>query len=47
MDILLMLALIAFAAGGVVAAIQKSWLHLLLFVGLFLVTLSESGLVNG
>jgi hypothetical protein len=46
MDILLILALILFAAGAVVAAIQKSWLMVLLMAGLALVTLAQTGLIN-
>lgn len=46
MDVLLLLALVAFLAGGVVAAIQRSWVHVLLFAGLFLVVLAQTGLVD-
>lgn len=46
MDVLLLLALVAFLAGAVVAGIQKSWVHVLLFIGLFLVVLARAGLID-
>ena len=47
MDILLLLALVAFAAGAVVATIHKSWVNVLVCVGLFLLTLSQTNLIHG
>jgi hypothetical protein len=44
-DVLLLLALVAFLAGAVVAGIQKSWPIVLLCAGLFLATLAETGLI--
>ena len=46
MDLLLLIALVTFAAGAVVAAVQNSWALALVAVGLFVVTLSESGVVK-
>lgn len=46
MDILLVLALVAFLAGAVVAGIQKAWPVVLLCTGLFLLTLAQTGLIN-
>jgi hypothetical protein len=46
MDILLLLALVCFLSGGVVAGIQRAWPIVLLCAGLFLVTLAETGLIN-
>lgn len=46
MDILLLLALVAFLAGAVVVGIQKAWPTVLLCVGLFLLTLAQTGLIN-
>ncbi|MFG1963107.1 hypothetical protein [Nonomuraea sp. NPDC049028] len=46
MDILFLLAVVVFAAGAIVAAIQKSWLHVLLFVGLTLVALAQTNLIH-
>lgn len=47
MDILHLLALVAFLSGAVVAAIQKSWILVLLCAGLALMALSASGLIPG
>jgi NADH:ubiquinone oxidoreductase subunit K len=46
MDVLLLLALVAFLAGAVVAGIQKSWVHVLMCVGLFLLALAQTGLID-
>ncbi|MGW4406531.1 hypothetical protein ACWEJ6_21055 [Nonomuraea sp. NPDC004702] len=46
MDILLLLTLVAFLAGGVVSAIQKAWVMVLLFSGLALWVLSETDLIH-
>ena len=46
MDVLLLLALVAFLAAAVVAGIQKSWVMVLVCVGLFLVVLAQTGLVD-
>jgi NADH:ubiquinone oxidoreductase subunit K len=46
MDILLILALVTFLAGAVVAAIQKSWVLVLICAGLFLLALSQTGLID-
>jgi hypothetical protein len=46
MNVLLLLALVAFLAGAVVAGIQRAWPLVLLCVGLFLVTLAETGLIS-
>ena len=46
MDILLLLALVAFLAGAVVAGIQKSWVMVLVCAGLFLLALAETGLIH-
>lgn len=46
MDVLLLLALVAFLAAAVVAGIQKSWVMVLVCVGLFLVVLADTGLIH-
>jgi thiol:disulfide interchange protein len=46
MDILLFLALVAFAAAAVVAAIQKSWVLALMCAGLTLLALAQTGLLD-
>jgi hypothetical protein len=46
-DVILLLALVSFLAGAVVAGIQKAWPIVLLCVGLFLTALAETGLING
>lgn len=46
MDVLLLLALVAFLAAAVVAGIQRSWVMVLLCVGLFLLTLAQTGLIE-
>lgn len=46
MDVLLLLALVAFAAGAVVAVIYKSWVPVLVCVGLFLLTLAQTDLIH-
>lgn len=46
MDVLMLLALAVFLAAAVVAGIQRSWTIVLIAVGLFLVTLAGTGLVN-
>ncbi|MET9339261.1 hypothetical protein [Nonomuraea sp. NPDC003804] len=46
MDVLLLLAIIAFAAGGIVAAIQKAWVLVLVCAGLCLLTLAQTGLID-
>jgi hypothetical protein len=44
MDIFILLALIAFGAGAVLAAVQRSWALALVAAGLFLVTFAKAGL---
>ena len=46
MDVLLLLALVAFLAAAVVAGIQKSWVMVLVCAGLFLLTLAQTGLID-
>lgn len=46
MDVLLILAVVAFLSAAIVAAIQKSWVLVLLCAGLALMALSASGLIN-
>lgn len=46
MDILLLLALVAFLAGAVVAGIQKAWPIVLVCAGLFFLALAQTGLIN-
>lgn len=46
MDVLPLLALVAFLAGAVVAGIQKSWVLVLICVGLFLLGLAQTGLIT-
>lgn len=46
MNVLLILALVAFLSGAVVAAIQKGWVLVLLCLGLALVVLAQTGLIN-
>lgn len=46
MDVLLFLALVLFAAGTIVSAIQKSWTQALLFAGLAVWVLAETGLLT-
>lgn len=46
MDVLMLLALVAFLSGGVIAGIQRSWSIVLIAAGLFLVTLAGTGLVD-
>lgn len=46
MDILALLALAAFLASAVVAAIQKAWPLALLAAGLFLAGLADEGLLT-
>lgn len=44
-DLFLLLALIAFGAATVVAAIQKTWVAALFCAGVFCLALSGSGLI--
>jgi hypothetical protein len=46
MDVLLLLALVAFLAGAVVAGIQKSWPIVLIAAGLFFLALAQTGLIK-
>ncbi|MER7363588.1 hypothetical protein [Nonomuraea wenchangensis] len=46
MDVLLLLALVAFLAAAVVAGIQKSWVLVLVCAGLFLMVLADAGLIH-
>lgn len=46
MDVLLLLALVAFLSAAVVAGVQKSWVMVLLCAGLFLLTLAQTGLIH-
>lgn len=46
MDVLLILALVAFLSAAVVAAMGKSWVMVLLCVGLALMALSATGLIT-
>lgn len=46
MDVLALLALVAFLSAAVVAAIQRSWVMVLLSAGLALMALSASGLIT-
>lgn len=46
MDVLLLLALVAFLAGAVVAGIQRAWPIVLLCVGAFLVVLAQTSLIH-
>lgn len=45
MDILALLATAAFLAGAIVAVIQKSWVLMLICIGLFLLALTQTGLI--
>ncbi|WP_170223425.1 hypothetical protein [Nonomuraea turkmeniaca] len=47
MDVLLLLAIVCFLSGAVVAGIQKAWPVVLLCVGLAFVTIAETGLISG
>ncbi|MFN2636888.1 MAG: hypothetical protein ABR585_07680 [Gemmatimonadaceae bacterium] len=46
MDVLMLLALVCFLAGAVVAGIQRSWPIVLIAAGLFLATLAGTGLID-
>lgn len=47
MDLIELLALVFFLAAAVVAGIQRSWPIVLIAAGLFLVTLANTGLIDG
>ena len=47
MDIIAVLALVAFGAAAVIAGVAKSWAVALVAVGLFLITLNDAGLKVG
>lgn len=47
MDVLAILALVAFGVGAILAFIERSWALALVAVGLFLVALSNAGLKFG
>ena len=47
MDVLLLLAIVCFLSGAVVAGIQKAWPLVLLCLGLAFAVLAETGLING
>jgi hypothetical protein len=46
MDVLLLLALVAFLSAAVVAGIQRAWVEALIAAGLFLYVLAETGLIK-
>lgn len=46
MDVLLLLALVCFLSGAVVAGIQKAWPLVLLCLGLAFVTIAETGILG-
>ncbi|MFI6296722.1 hypothetical protein ACIBEJ_34390 [Nonomuraea sp. NPDC050790] len=46
MDVLLLLALVCFLAGAVVAGIQRAWPTVLLCAGLFFLALAQTGLID-
>jgi hypothetical protein len=46
MDVIHLLALVAFLAAGIWAAISRAWPLALIAAGLFLLTLEMSGLIN-
>lgn|GEM_PF-4281171 len=47
MDVLVLLALLCFLAATIWSAISRSWPIALLAAGAFLLTLSETSLING
>ncbi|MFB9676296.1 hypothetical protein [Streptosporangium vulgare] len=47
MDVLVLLALVCFLAAAIWSAISRSWPITLLAAGAFLLTLSETSLING
>lgn len=46
MDVLLLLAIVCFLSGAVVAGIQKAWPVVLLCLGLACAVFAETGLLN-
>lgn len=47
MDVLLLLAIVCFLSGAVVAGIQKAWPIVLICLGLAFAVLAETGLIGG
>lgn len=46
-DLIIFVAIVAFATAGVLAAITKSWAVALIAFGLALVTIAETGVIKG